>query len=211
VTKQRWTDEQLIKAVETATCYNDVLKGIGLKEHSNAPHVRKRIKELDLDPQYKKRTWTKEQLVNAVENNISIASAIAEIGLKPSGANYAQFHRYCKEYNLDTSHFKGKGYLKGRSHNHSARTPLEEILVENCQYSSHRLKLRLYEAGLKEEMCENCGITDWNGQKLSLHLDHINGKRDDNRLENLRVLCPNCHSQTETYAGKNKKIAAKKI
>lgn len=82
---------------------------------------------------------------------------------------------------------------------------LEEILVENSTYAnSHRLKLRLIAEGYLEEKCSCCGIgNEWNGKPLSLQLDHENGNNSDNRIENLRILCPNCHSQTETYASKN--------
>lgn len=85
--------------------------------------------------------------------------------------------------------------------------PLEEILVENSSYKSQDLKRRLITAGLKEDVCEICGQSNvWNGKPLVLQLDHINGNHYDNRLENLRVVCPNCHTQTSTFANrKNKK------
>lgn len=85
--------------------------------------------------------------------------------------------------------------------------PLEEYLVENCPYNvaSSALKRRLLAAGLIANECRLCGQSGiWKGKSLIMHLDHINGRRKDNRLkENLRMLCPNCHSQTDTYAGRN--------
>lgn len=84
--------------------------------------------------------------------------------------------------------------------------PLEEILVENRNYNSTTLKKRLIESGLKEDKCELCGCSnEWNGKPLILQLDHINGNHSDNRLENLRIVCPNCHSQTETFSNKRAK------
>ena len=84
--------------------------------------------------------------------------------------------------------------------------PLKEILVENRNYNSNTLKKRLIESGLKEDKCELCGCSnEWNGKPLTLQLDHINGNHSDNRLENLRVICPNCHSQTETFGNKRTK------
>lgn len=84
--------------------------------------------------------------------------------------------------------------------------PLEEILVENRNYNSSTLKKRLIESGLKEDKCELCGCSnEWNGKPLILQLDHINGNHSDNRLENLRIVCPNCHSQTETFSNKRAK------
>jgi Zn finger protein HypA/HybF involved in hydrogenase expression len=104
-----------------------------------------------------------------------------------------------KELNLDTSHFTGQGWLKGGRHNFSNSRTLEELLVEKSFYSSNVLKKRLIAANILESKCKECNISEWNGKPLSLHLDHINGIHSDNRLENLRILCPNCHSQTETY------------
>ncbi|HET7814531.1 MAG TPA: HNH endonuclease signature motif containing protein [Candidatus Baltobacteraceae bacterium] len=80
---------------------------------------------------------------------------------------------------------------------------LDELLKSGI--SRYNVKMRLLRAGLLKNECQRCGLTHWNGRPLSLHLDHINGSKGDHRLENLRMLCPNCHSQTETYGGKNMK------
>jgi hypothetical protein len=78
--------------------------------------------------------------------------------------------------------------------------PLTEILVTNSSYtSSGRLRGRLIRAGLKEARCEVCGLTEWRGESIQLELDHIDGNRSNNSLPNLRMLCPNCHAQTETW------------
>lgn len=81
--------------------------------------------------------------------------------------------------------------------------PLEEILVENSTYQSNKLRKRLLKAGIKLPCCEMCNRTEWMGSPIPLELDHINGNKHDNRLFNLRVICPNCHATTETYRGKN--------
>lgn len=84
--------------------------------------------------------------------------------------------------------------------------PLFELLKENRPYSSSKLKNRLVSEGLKEDVCEICGQKpEWNGMPLKLQLDHINGDHNDNRLENLRIICPNCHTQTETFGNKRTK------
>ena len=83
------------------------------------------------------------------------------------------------------------------------RIPLEDLLVVGRRTGRAHLKMRLLEAGLKENRCEECGITSWQGQPLSMQLHHRNGDGTDNRLENIQFLCPNCHSQTDTYGGRN--------
>jgi DNA-binding CsgD family transcriptional regulator len=82
-------------------------------------------------------------------------------------------------------------------------TPIAELLVADTYRARNNVKLRLLKEGLKQPRCERCGLAEWNGAPLSLALHHINGDRLDNRLANLELLCPNCHSQTATYSGRN--------
>jgi 5-methylcytosine-specific restriction endonuclease McrA len=90
-------------------------------------------------------------------------------------------------------------------------TPNEEIFTEESYYSNELVKQRIVKDNLIEYKCKNCGIDSWLGETIVLDLDHINGNNRDNRLENLRFLCPNCHSQTDTYKGRNKNTGKKKI
>jgi DNA-binding transcriptional ArsR family regulator len=83
--------------------------------------------------------------------------------------------------------------------------PIAELLREGRRRNRHHVKLRLFEAGLKERCCEQCGLTEWRGKRLALELHHVNGDGLDNRLENLLLLCPNCHSQTDTWGGRNRR------
>ena len=109
-----------------------------------------------------------------------------------------------RRLSLDTSHWTGQGHLKGKTHNWTKKIPLSKILVVNSQYvSSSNLKRRLLREGVLEYLCSKCGITTWNEEPIILQLDHINGDNLDHRKENLRLLCPNCHSQTQTFAGRN--------
>jgi 5-methylcytosine-specific restriction endonuclease McrA len=147
----------------------------------------------------------KEKLQEAVKNSFSFAQVLKKIGLAPKGGNYRILQRKIKELDLDIKHFTGKGHLKGKTHSWNKQFPLDTILVENSNYQSYKLKNRLLKEGLIVNKCSECSLEDiWNGKKINLHLDHVNGNNTDNRLENLRMLCPNCHSQTDTYAGKNK-------
>lgn len=136
-----------------------------------------------------------------------MARVLLEIGLRPAGGNYKTIKRRIKELALDTSHFRGQAWNKGIPSKIPKR-PLEEILVLGSTYQTSRLRKRLIEAGLKAARCEVCNGSDWMGRAIPLEVDHLNGNNTDNRLENLRLLCPNCHAQTATYRGKNKRKCA---
>lgn len=151
------------------------------------------------------RKYTLEQLVTAIKNNYSLGSVLTELQLTPAGGNYEVLKKAIEEYGLDTSHFTGKGWLKGKTHEHKLR-PLDKILVEGKFENTVRLKIRLLKAGLKERRCENCGTKDWLGELIPLELHHEDGNRKNNQLNNLALLCPNCHAMTDNYRGKNKKV-----
>lgn len=100
---------------------------------------------------------------------------------------------------------QGKGTKKPKRYDGVNSIALEDILAgKHPQYQTNHLRKRLVESGIKLEKCEVCGILEWNGACLSFELDHIDGNRTNHRLENLRIICPNCHSQTHTYRGRNK-------
>ena len=154
----------------------------------------------------KKRTWTADQLKNAVGTSLSLRSVLGKLNLREAGGNYEQIRKYIREYGLDISHFTGKAWNRGMRGIGKDRIPLEQILIQGSSYQSFKLKKRLFKANLKSKLCEECGwakVSD--GGYLPLELDHINGDRHDNRLENLRVLCPNCHSLKSTHRGRNRK------
>jgi Zn finger protein HypA/HybF involved in hydrogenase expression len=150
------------------------------------------------------KKYTEEQLIEAVKTSFSYRQVLVKLGVEPYGGNYSVLKNNIRKLNIDVSHMTGQGHLKGKNHNYNTR-PIAELLVENSIYQSFKLKNRLLKEGLKEHKCEMCGITEWMSKPTPLELDHMNGNNKDNRLENLRVICPNCHAQTETYRGKNKK------
>ncbi|ETB63747.1 TPA: HNH endonuclease [Candidatus Nomurabacteria bacterium] len=152
----------------------------------------------------KKRKWTEIQLEKAVKNSKSYRNVINILGLKPTGGNYDQIKKYIRQGNLNIKHFTGKVWNKGLKFPNRNYIELKDILIKNSSYQSHKLKKRLFSVKIKEPKCEICGWAKYSiDGRLPLELDHINGDRHDNRLENIRILCPNCHSLQLTHRGKN--------
>lgn len=154
----------------------------------------------------KKNIYTKEELENVIKDCYSIAEVLRRLGRRPVGGNYKILKLALKEFNLDISHFTGQSWNYGARRKGGAKlTKLEEVLKEDSRYSTHMLRLRLIKEGLKQYECENCLQDKWLDNPIPLQLHHINGVNTDNRLENINLLCPNCHALTPNFASKNKK------
>lgn len=179
--------------------------------------IRRMANKLGLSVKYCIGRFNEENMSEAIVNSKNIKESLVKMGLRAAGGNYKVFHNKIKEYKIDISHFESKDEFYERvlkNHIIGIKIPLTDILVENSTYNRTSLKKRLYNEGLKERLCEipGCGQGEiWLGNKISLILDHINGVHDDNRIENLRIVCPNCNAALPTHCGKhNAKIKYKK-
>ena len=153
----------------------------------------------------KKNTkYSIEILKKAVRDNYTLSNVMRSLNLVPRGSNFSRFKKMLIDLNIDTSHFKQPGR---QGSIHTIDTFKQEVLKLNGkEWNSYSIKHKLFEFNLLKEECSICRIGNiWNNQPLKLQLDHIDGNCKNNNILNLRILCPNCYSQTETYSGKNKK------
>lgn len=144
------------------------------------------------------RRWTDQELMDAIKTSVTLRQVIFKLGLQAWGGTYRTIQRRIKTLGLDTSHMVGASH-KGMVI--SGKRTMEELLVENSPCTNQgSLKLRLLRLGMLSNKCELCGQEpEWKGKKLIMVLDHISGINDDYRIENLRLLCPNCNSQQGTF------------
>lgn len=148
-----------------------------------------------------KYDWSKSRVEEAVRASISYVETLRRLGVNTRGNNTDTLKKKIQEYNIDTSHFTGRA----RTYKNGKERPLEEYFVRNSTIQSSKVKARLLKEKLVEYKCASCGLSEWMGKPLTLQLHHIDGDNSNNTLENLQLLCPNCHSQTDNYCGNSNK------
>ncbi|MEA2374804.1 MAG: hypothetical protein QOD53_1267 [Thermoleophilaceae bacterium] len=148
--------------------------------------------------------YTEQQAREAVAGSHCYTEALRRLGMRPAGGNFKTLRHYVEVvWTIPTDHFDPYAARVAALRRGGMR-PLSEVLVEGSTYSRGQLKRRLYAEGIKSRTCEICGQGEiWRGNKMSLILDHANGVADDNRLENLRIVCPNCAATLPTHCGRN--------
>ena len=153
---------------------------------------------------FKSKYITDEQWIEAISTSLSYSEALRKLGLRDSGANFTLIHKHIDRLNIDTSHMTGKRWNQGeRFKPFNKEIPFDEMFSKNTYHNTGALKRRLFREGLKEKRCECCGLNEWQGREIPLELHHIDGDKTNNSVENLQILCPNCHALTDNYRGKN--------
>jgi len=144
--------------------------------------------------------YKKENLLEIIKNSASLKDVFIHLNYSSSGNAYKRVKNYLDSINIDYSSLTNKRWSSKEKNN-------DDVFIDGSNFCGKSLKNKILKHKLLEYKCCECGNTgEWNNKKLSLQLDHKNGVSNDNRLENLRFLCPNCHSQTPTFAGKNNKM-----
>ena len=223
--RRGWTEDDVRDAVAVATSLNAVFTRLGLAPGGSqwlvirslilergwsTAHWSMPLRRAGADEEKKAMSEFREvlartDLTEALQSCRTKAEVIRSLGFEPTRTSYRILRAAMRTAELPAEGFEAAHEAMRRAARPRHRMRLDQILVANSTYRSvATLKRRLVDEGILAPECAFCGIDTWRGMPLSLHLDHINGIRNDHRLGNLRLLCPNCHSQTETFAGRNK-------
>ncbi|CAL9581678.1 hypothetical protein SUDANB1_05034 [Streptomyces sp. enrichment culture] len=204
-----YTRERLEEAARGAGSLSEALERLGVDPRSSTRrYVSERMRKLGVDVSHFEREgvrWTRDVLERAVAASTNMCEVLRHLGLEVVGGHHTHISRRIKAYGIDTSHFK---VPTRREKPWRPRTP-EAFLVEQPadrarRVPSDRLKWAMASSGVAER-CALCGTEAvWRGRPLPLEVDHVDGDWRNNRIENLRLLCPNCHSTTDSYRGRGK-------
>lgn len=204
-----YTRDELTEAAATSHSFREMLRSLGAEPSpSSYGRIRAQCSEFAIDTSHFRALTTRrrldpDRLREAVAESQSIAGVVRALELPHGSAGYRLVRRWADDYSIDLTNLPGQAHNRGKT---APRLSSVEILRHEPDRSKrqrvHLLRRALTENG-RAPQCAKCGIVDWHGAPIILEVDHINGDWRDNRSENLRYLCPNCHSQTDTFCGRN--------
>ncbi|MEU6894243.1 HNH endonuclease signature motif containing protein [Streptomyces sp. NPDC046557] len=207
-----YTRERLVEAARGARTLTEALLKLGVDPQSGSrEYIRKRLGRMGVDTSHFERDgnrWTRTILEEAVKASGNMYEVLRRLGIEAVGGQHAHISRRVRALGIDTSHFSGPTRTDRMRENHRRRSADEILREERAPHArrtpSAMLRRAMLDLGV-EDRCADCGTAPiWLGEPLPLEVDHINGDWRDNRAENLRLLCPNCHSTTDTYRGRGK-------
>jgi hypothetical protein len=213
--RRRYTDEEFLLAVADASVrtLSDLCRALGVHPGGgNYDSLRDHARRLgvDVDERFPGarvagpvRAVERSNLQRALDEEANRTDALRSLGIQPTASAYRSLARLAAAGEIQLPRYEGHAWGAGQTFPEWRRRSLERKLVKGRRTGTNHLRQQLLELGVKPHRCERCGRTEWNGEPIPLELDHIDGDRTDNRLENLRLLCPNCHAQTPTYRGRN--------
>ncbi|WKK21713.1 HNH endonuclease signature motif containing protein [Streptomyces olivoreticuli] len=206
-----YTRERLAEAARSSRTLSEALEKLGVDpKSSRRRYVFERMKRLGVETSHFEREgvrWTREVLEAAVAKSVSVNGVLRHLGIEVVGGHHAHISRRIRSFGIDTSHFRPPTRTGASMGTRRRSTPQELLVRQNPanarRVPSERLKRAMLALGTPE-CCGQCGIAEWCGQPLPLEVDHVDGDWHNNCFENLRLLCPNCHSATDTYRGRAK-------
>ncbi|MER6527935.1 HNH endonuclease [Streptomyces sp. NPDC001508] len=201
-----YSRDRLQAAAEGARTLSEALGRLGVDPRSSTRnYIRDRMRRLGIDTSHFEREgsrWTREILQTAVSASSNMGEVLRRLGLDVVGGHHTHISRRIKAYGIDTSHFRVPTQGGGRRPRAPEGLLVKQSAADARRMQSSRLKRAMLAHGI-DERCAMCGMAPvWLGEPLPLEVDHIDGDWRNNEIENLRLLCPNCHSTTDTYRGR---------